>query len=111
MAVRGWRAHACALLAYAVVAVIFSWPLSRHLTTHLTGQIDGDTGVYVWNQWVFQHELLDERTLPYFTGKIFSLSSRPANLSLHNYTTFANLLALPFVRPFGVVPTFNVVYL
>jgi hypothetical protein len=111
MAVRGWRTHACALLAYAVVAVVFSWPLSRHLATHLTGPIDGDTGVYVWNQWVFQHELLDERTLPYFTGKIFSLSSRRANLSLHNYTTFANLLALPFVRPVGVVPTFNVVYL
>lgn len=32
-------------------------------------------------------------------------------LGLHNYTTFANLLALPLVRFMGVVATFNVVYL
>jgi hypothetical protein len=66
--------------------------------------------VYVWNQWVFQHELLDHGRLPFFTDSIFSLTS-PANLSLHNYTTFQDLLALPLMRYLGVVTTFNVVYL
>jgi len=99
-----------AIAAYVVLALVFSWPLPQHMATNLTGPPDGDTGVYVWNQWVFQHELLDHRSLPLFTHEIFSLT-RPANLSLHNYTIFQDLLALPLLRVFGVVTTFNVVYL
>ena len=102
--------HAGALLLYVVVAVAFSWPLPAQLSSHLTGPIDSDAGVYVWNQWVFRHELVENRSLPYFTGTIFSLTPK-ANLSLHNYTTFANLLALPLMPHLGVVATFNVVYL
>ncbi|OFW26273.1 MAG: hypothetical protein A3H97_23410 [Acidobacteria bacterium RIFCSPLOWO2_02_FULL_65_29] len=105
-----WRQHALVLIGYALVAVVFTWPLLPLVRTHLPGPPDGDTGVYVWNQWVFQHEVLDHRTLPYFTGEIFAATGR-ANLSLHNYTAFANILALPFVRSLGVVVTFNLVYL
>jgi hypothetical protein len=104
------RSHVYALLGYAAAAVAFSWPLPLHIGTHLTGSPAGDTGVYVWNQWVFQRELLDERKLPYFTDTIFSLTG-PANLSLHNYTVFQDLVALPLIRVIGVVATFNVVYL
>lgn len=103
------RSHIYALLGYAGAAVVFTWPLPLHLGTHLTGSPAGDTGVYVWNQWVFQHELLDGSS-PYFTDKIFSLSGR-ANLSLHNYTAFQDLVALPFIGWLGVVTTFNLVYL
>ena len=110
MAFRWWLPHLRAILLYAVVALAFAWPLPAHLSTHLTGPIDSDTAVYVWNQWVFQHELVENRSLPYFTGKIFSLTPK-ANLSLHNYTTFANILALPLIPRLGVVATFNVVFL
>ena len=99
-----------ALLGYAAIAVIFTWPLVTHFDTHLTGSPAGDTGIYVWNQWVFQHELLQNHRSPYFTDKIFSLSGR-ANLSLHNYTAFQDLAALPFINWLGVVATFNLVYL
>ena len=104
------RCHFYALLGYAAVAVVFTWPLVPNISTHLTGSPAGDTGVYVWNQWVFRHELLDNHRSPYFTDKIFSLSGR-ANLSLHNYTAFQDLVALPFINWFGVVATFNLVYL
>ncbi len=104
------RRHLYALLGYAAVAVVFTWPLLPNISTHLTGSPAGDTGVYVWNQWVFQHELLNNRQSPYFTDKIFSLSGR-ANLSLHNYTAFQDLVALPLIPWLGVVTTFNVVYL
>ncbi len=100
----------CAIGGYVALALLFSWPLPQHMATHLTGPPDGDTGVYLWNQWVFQHELLDHRSLPLFTRQIFSLT-RPANLSLHNYTIFQDLLALPLLRVLGGVTTFNVVYL
>lgn len=99
-----------AIGAYIVLTLLFSWPLPLHMATHLTGPPDGDTGVYVWNQWVFQHELLEHHSLPLFTREIFSLT-RPANLSLHNYTIFQDILAMPLLRALGVVETFNVVYL
>ena len=80
------------------------WPssfrgrLPLNLGTHLTGNPGGDTGVYVWNQWVFRHEIFEHGRFPYFTDSIFSLT-RDANLSLHNYTTFQDLVAIPLIPP------------
>jgi hypothetical protein len=99
------------LAGYAAVALTFAWPLPTHLGTHLTEARGGDTDVYVWNQWVFRRELLERHHSPYFTDTIFSLSRTRANLSLHNYTTFQNVLALPLIGLLGVVATFNVIYL
>lgn len=107
---RRWWAHVGAIAAYILLAIVFSWPLPARLHTHLTGAPESDTGVYVWNLWVFQYEVLEHRTLPYFTDRIFRGTGR-ANLSLHNYTAFANVLALPLVRSLGIVATFNAVYL
>src|SRR5512147_286296 len=102
--------HLRAVSGYAVLAAAFSWPLPLHLRTHLLGLPNGDTGVYVWNLWVFSHELLEDHHLPFFTSAIFSLDSR-ADLSLHNYTAFADLLALPLLPLVGVVGAFNLLYL
>jgi hypothetical protein len=110
LALRGARIHICALVAYAAVALAFSWPLPRHLSTHLNGPLDTDAGIYVWNQWVFHREVVERHSLPYFTDAILSFSG-PANLSLHNYTVLADLIALPLIAPLGVVASFNVTYL
>ena len=110
MQAQRWRPHVLALAGYTLVALVFSWPLPLRLATHLTGVPDGDTGVYVWNQWVFRHELVEEGGQPYRTDTLFG-PDNPANLSLHNYTTFQNLLALPLIPAIGVVATFNVIYL
>ena len=106
---RNIRLHAGVVLAYAAVAVAFTWPLALHLGTQLTGGTGGDTGVYVWNQWVFRHEVISGSS-PYFTDTLFG-ASRPANLSLHNYTRFQNLISMPLARFLGVVAAFNLVYL
>jgi hypothetical protein len=107
---RSWRLHVGVLLAYATVAIAFSWPLALHLGTRVTGGTGGDTGVYVWNQWVFRHELVEHRSFPYFTNVLFGPDHR-TDLSLHNYTTFQDLVATPFASFFSVVETFNIVYL
>jgi hypothetical protein len=65
-----WRCHALALTGYAEAAVLFTWPLVLHLGTHVTGPPTGDTGVYLWNIWVFQHELLDHHQFRLFTSTI-----------------------------------------
>jgi hypothetical protein len=98
------------VLGYVSAAVAFSWPLPLHLGTALTGDPGGDTGVYVWNQWIFQHETLIEHTNPLRTDHILSMTDR-VDLSQHNYTVFLDLLALPLIPLLGVIRTFNIVLL
>lgn len=98
--------HLAALFGYACVAIAFSWPLPAHLSSTLPGPPGSDTGVYVWNLWVFRHEILHGH-LPFVTHDILSLSG-PAPLTLHNYTSFANLLAFPLLPLIGTVATYNV---
>jgi hypothetical protein len=107
---RPWRIHAAVLLGYVAVAIAFSWPLPLHLGTALTGGPGGDTGVYVWNQWVFYHELIEKGSFPYFTDTLFG-PNQITDLSLHNYTTFADLIAVPLRTFLSLVTTFNIVYL
>jgi hypothetical protein len=107
---RDWSPRIAVALGYVCVAIAFSWPLPLQLGTALTGDPGGDTGVYVWNQWVFQYEALVEHTNPLRTDHILSTTDR-VDLSQHNYTVFLNLLALPLIPLLGVVSTFNVVLL
>lgn len=104
------RLHLPWVVLYVATAVAFSWPLPLHLATHLTGPPSGDTGVYVWNMWVFQHELVVQHTTPLHTSTVLSLAP-PVDLTLHNYTLFVNLLALPLLEVLPLLTTFNVVYL
>ncbi len=97
------------LLGYVLAASAFTWPLPLHLGTHFTGDPGGDTGVYVWNQWVFHQELIEGHN-PLATEKILSLTTR-VDLTQHNYTAFLNLLALPLISWFGIVTSFNLVFL
>jgi hypothetical protein len=100
------RRHALAVLGYACVAVAFSWPLPMHLSTALPGPVGGDTGVYVWNLWVFRHSIVAHREMPFFTMEILALAgSLP--LTLQNYTTLANVIAFPWLPLLGTVATFN----
>jgi len=97
------------VLGYVLAALAFSWPLPIHLATHLTGDPGGDTGVYVWNQWVFHEEVVTGHN-PLATEKILALTSR-VDLTQHNYTAFLNVLALPLISPLGIIASFNVVFL
>ena len=104
------RREAAALLGYVCVAFVFAWPLPLRLADALLGLPDGDAGVYVWNLWVFRHEIIANHHLPFLTSEILALNPS-VPLALHNYTTFANLLAFPLLPIFGVVKTFNVLVL
>src|SRR4051794_2960679 len=90
------RRHVLAFLGYACVAVAFFWPLPLHLTTALPGPVSGDTGVYIWNLWVFRHTIVAHHQMPFFTTEILSLSSA-LPLTLQNYTTLANVIAFPLL--------------
>ena len=76
----------------------------------MLGLPNGDAGVYVWNLWVFRHEIVANHRLPFLTSEILALGP-PVPLALHNYTTFANILAFPLIPLLGVLKTFNVLVL
>lgn len=105
-----WPPRLAVVLGYVLVAVAFTWPLPLHLASHLTGDPGGDTGVYVWNQWLFQHEAALGSN-PLTTQQILALSQQRVDLSQHNYTAFLNLLAFPLIPTVGVVAAFNLVML
>ncbi len=110
MSSTSYRRGACILALYAALAMVQSWPLPLHMGTHLTGAPTGDTGVYVWNLWIFRHELINLGTTPFRTLEILPLAG-PTDLSLHNYTVFSDVLALPLLGWLDIVTTFNVIYL
>src|SRR5687768_18226507 len=98
----GARLHVVALLGYVCVALVFAWPLPTRLGEALPGHPGGDTGVYVWNLWVFRHEIVEHGRFPFSTLEILALDSG-APLTLHNYTSLANILAFPLLPLLGTV--------
>jgi hypothetical protein len=70
------------------------------------GPPSSDLGVYVWNLWVFRHEILAHQSFPFFTLEILSLTPR-LPLTLQNYTTLSDLIAFFFIPVAGLVATFN----
>jgi len=107
MPAKGARLHAAALFGYVCVALVFAWPLPLHLGDSLLGPIGGDTGVYVWNLWVFRHEIVEHGRFPFSTSEILALNAGTP-LTLHNYTSLANVIAFPLLPWLGTVATFNV---
>jgi len=111
MPASGFRPHLAALLGYLGIAVLFTWPLSLHLDSAFPGDPAGDTGVYLWNLWVFRHQILAHHTLPFLTSEILTLDQPAVPLTLHNYTTFANVLAFPLIGWLGTATAFNLLML
>src|SRR5262245_48228714 len=99
-----------ALIAYLLLAVVQTWPLASHLSTDLPGDTGGDTSVYVWNPWVFRHEIVEDHHTPFWTETILPLQGG-ADLSLHNYTVWTDLVALPLQQFMDTIAAFNVVFI
>jgi hypothetical protein len=100
------RRLAAALVGYVCVAAAYAWPLPTRLGTSLPGPVSSDLGVYLWNLWVFRHEIVAHHQYPWFTLEILALG--PAvPLTLHNYTSLANVIAFPLLPLLGTVATFN----
>jgi hypothetical protein len=104
------RRHLLALAAYTAVAVAFAWPLPARLGDALPGPIAEDTGVYVWNLWLFRHQIVAHHQFPFATVDILSMAP-PVPLALHNYTTLADIIAFPVLPVLGTVRTFNLLVL
>ena len=104
---RSWSAWLAAVAAYVLLCCCLTWPLPRFFQSHLLGDISGDAGVYVWNLWIFRHELVEHGHLPLSTDHLF-IDTDGLDFALHNYTPLAGLLGVTLMDWLGLVGTFNV---
>ncbi|MGD2144326.1 MAG: hypothetical protein PVF54_07605 [Anaerolineae bacterium] len=96
-----------ALLAYAVLTVVMTWPVVSRLGTHLVGDGD-DMWVHYWNGW-WVKQVLDQGGSPYYTDLLF----HPTGVSLlyHNFGWVNITLWLVLESLVGGVVGYNLVYL
>lgn len=101
---RSYRADLYALLAYLFLAIVLTYPLVLHFTTHVAG--DGrDDPALTWNLWWVPYALLQLQSSPVYTDFMF----HPIGLNLAFYTlTYLNaFLAIPFQFAFNLVVAAN----
>jgi hypothetical protein len=93
--VKRYRAHLLAVALYILLAVVLTWPLVLHITTHIPGSAVWafDESTFVWNMWWFKFSLLDLGHSPLHTGYIFYPLG--IDLVLYTFNFFNALLGLP----------------
>lgn len=95
-----------AFLGYALLVLLFVWPLPLQLSNGITGDPAGDAGAYVWNAYVFSYNLATG--LPLFSTDRILAFTREASLALHNNSLILSAFAYPLIPALGVVASFNV---
>jgi hypothetical protein len=94
-----------AFMSYAVLAVLFVWPLPLRLTNHITGDPAGDAGAYVWNAYVFSRNVSTGSSVLQ-TDQILSFANE-VSLALHNNSLFLSAMSAPLIPTLGVIGGFN----
>ncbi len=97
-----WHKHGIALLFFAVLSILITWPTVRHFTTGLTSSGE-DARHELWLLWHTKEALLGRQ--PFF-GAPFLFYPQGATLLTHSTGPVMGLLALPF-WPFGPEAAYN----
>ncbi|MCX7840397.1 MAG: hypothetical protein N2559_13240, partial [Anaerolineae bacterium] len=105
MNIKKYRADLFALGAYFVLALILTYPLVLHLTTHVPGDGSDDPAL-AWNLWWVPYALINLGTSPIYCNYMFF----PIGLNLAFYTlTYLNaFLSIPIQYAFNLVIAANV---
>lgn len=101
--------HLVALLSYALLILLFVWPLPSVLADHITGDSAGDTGAYVWNAYIFSRNMAAGASVLQ-TDRILAVA-RDASLALHNNSLLLSALAAPLTPLFGFIASFNLAFI
>jgi hypothetical protein len=105
---RHWIWIGIAAVAYAVLAVVFTYPLLFRLNEIVLGW-PGDNLEYVWKMWWVKHAILDLHTTPFFAPQIYyPYGYNMANAEL---TPTHTVLALPLTALMGPVVSYNLTIL
>jgi hypothetical protein len=77
-----WLKHASAAAVFLGVALLWTFPLVRHLESHLLGQGIGDNVTSVWNFWWMRTALADGAS-PFYTSYLFAPVGVDLTLNTH----------------------------
>ena len=100
--------HVAAAAGFGALAVVWSWPLVWHLSTHLTGAGLGDNAVFAWNFW-WMRTALSSGTDFFRTSFLFAPVG--ADLTLHTHTALTAFVGATVLRHLSVVAALNVTIL
>jgi hypothetical protein len=105
----GGRRLILALALYTVLALILTWPLAAHFTTHVAG--DGiDDPALAWNLWWVKLRLVDQLNPNLFqVGWMFHPID--INLAFYTLTPLNGLASIPLQLAFGLTTAVNVLLL
>lgn len=104
----GLATHGIALLLYAALTVLITWPLVLHLGTALPAdptERAQDVWQHFWNLWWVHQALVVEQTNPYYTHALFYPEG--VSLGLHTLNLPFGLVGTLLIPLFGIVATYN----
>ena len=105
MIVRTLGFHAGLLAGSVLLAVLHTFPLVRHLDTHLPGQRLGDNVSFLWNAWWMREALASPHV--FFQCPVIE-APVGASLALHTHTALPAFLAASLLAPLPLVRAHNV---
>jgi hypothetical protein len=97
-----------ALAGYALLTVVMTWPLARHVTTAIPGDAFDGWQNY-WNLWWLKLALVDRVQNPYVTDILYAPTG--VGLYFHTLNPFNGLLTLPVQLTAGLYAAYNTVVL
>ncbi len=101
--------HLSALLFYTFLALLLTWPLVVHFTTHLPG--DGiDDPSLAWNLWWMKARLVDQLNLDIFHAD-WMFWPIGINLGFYTLTPLNGLLSVPLQTSLSLVVASNLILL
>ena len=100
------RRHLLAILGYAALTIIVTYPAALRLSSHIPG--GGDAPWFLWQLWWFKHAIVDLRQSPLVTDRIyFPLTQVPVNWQ----SPFNELVGIPLQASIGLVTSYNLLVL
>jgi hypothetical protein len=103
------RRHLVLLLLYSLFALILTWPLAAHFTTHMPGNAIDDPSLG-WNLWWLKTRLVDQVNPDIFhVGWMFHPID--INLAFYTLTPLNGLLSVPLQTAAGLIIANNLLLL
>ena len=100
--------HLAAVAVFAAMAIVWSFPLVLHLTTHIPGAAAGDNLNFLWNFW-WARTALESTEHLFFTRHLFAPIG--TDLTLHTHTVLPAVIAATLLRPLPVIVGLNLTIL
>jgi len=102
------RHHAPAAIFFALLAVVWTFPLIRHLSTHLPGPTMGDNMLFLWNVW-WMRTAFASHTNFFYSRYLFAPVG--IDLTLHTHTAFQALVGATVLGRLPLVAALNMTVL